>query len=97
MAVIADFNGDGHPDWVARNISTRQTVVVYLNDNLVVGAALAPTLPANLALIGAADFNLDIHPDYALFAPNTFQTIIGYLSGPTLIGAASGPTLPAGW
>src|SRR5438045_1465873 len=75
MAVVADFNGDGHPDWVARNISTRQTVVVYLNDNLVVGAALAPTLPANLALIGAADFNLDIHPDYALFAPNTFQTI----------------------
>ena len=74
MAVAVDFNGDGHPDWVARNVNTRQTVLVYLNDNVVVGAALGPTLAANLALTGAADFNVDTHPDYALFAPNTFQT-----------------------
>jgi hypothetical protein len=36
---------------------------VYLNDNVVIGAALAPTVAANLALTGAADFNLDMHPD----------------------------------
>ena len=97
MAVVADFNGDGHPDWVARNINTRQTALVYLNDNVVIGAALGPTLTANLRLTGAADFNVDTHPDYALFAPNTFQTRLWYLSGPTRIGTASGPTLPAGW
>ena len=96
-AVVADFNGDSHPDWVARNVNTRQTALVYLNDNIVIGAALGPTLASNLALTGAADFNVDTHPDYALFAPNTFQTRIWYLSGPTLIGTASGPTLPAGW
>jgi hypothetical protein len=99
-AVVADFNGDTHPDWVVRNINTRQTVVVNLNDNVVVGAALGPTIPNSRALIGAADFNVDTHPDYALFAPNTFQTAIWYLSGPTPIppiGIASGPTLPVGW
>jgi hypothetical protein len=96
-AVVADFNGDGHPDWVARNVMTRQTALVYLNDNIVIGVALGPTIATNLALSGAADFNVDTRPDYALFAPNTFQTRIWYLSGPTHIGTASGPTLPAGW
>ena len=57
--MVADFNGDGHPDWVVRNINTRQTVLVYLNDNVVVGAALGPTITSNLALTGAADFNVD--------------------------------------
>jgi hypothetical protein len=96
-AVVADFNGDSHPDWVVRNVTTRQTAIVYLNDNVVIGAALGPTLTNSLALTGAADFNIDTHPDYALFAPNTLQTRIWYLSGPTRIGTASGPTLPAGW
>ena len=94
MAVVADFNSDGHPDWVARNVNTRQTVLLYLNDNVVIGAALGPTLISNLGLTGAADFNVDTHPDYALFAPNTFQTTLWYLFGPTLIGTASGPLCP---
>ena len=96
-AVTADFNGDGHPDWVIRYAATGQTAIVYLNNNVVIGAAFGPALPAGWALRGVADFNLDSHPDYALFAPNTFQTAIWYLSGPTFIGSAFGPTLPSGW
>ena len=96
-AVTADFNGDGHPDWVIRYAATGQTAIVYLNNNVVIGAAFGPTLAAGWALRGVADFNLDSHPDYALFAPNTFQTAIWYLSGPTFIGSAFGPTLPSGW
>ena len=96
-AVTADFNGDGHPDWVICHAATGQTAIVYLNNNIVIGAALGPTLMAGWGLRGVADFNLDSHPDYALFAANTFQTAIWYLSGPTFIGSAVGPTLPSGW
>jgi hypothetical protein len=97
MAEVADFNGDGHPDWVIRRAATGQTAIVYLNNNVVIGVAFGPALPAGWGLRGVADFNTDSHPDYALFAPNTFQTAIWYLSGPTFIGSAVGPTLPSGW
>jgi hypothetical protein len=97
MAAVIDFNGDGHPDWVVRNADSRQTAIVYLDNNVVIGAAFGPTLVGGWGLNGVADFNTDSHPDYALFAPLTLQTAIGYLSGPTLIGAAFGPTLPSGW
>jgi hypothetical protein len=96
-AATADFNGDGHPDWVIRYAATGQTAIVYLNNNIVIGAAFGPSLVAGWTLRGVADFNLDSHPDYALFAPDTFQTAIWYLSGPTFMGSAIGPTLPSGW
>jgi hypothetical protein len=96
-AATADFNGDGHPDWVIRHAATGQTAIVYLNNNVVIGAALGPPIPNGWSLAGVAEFNGDGHPDYALFIPRTGQTVIGYLSGPTLIGVALGPTLPSGW
>jgi len=33
-AVVADFNGDGHPDYVLQNANTRQTAIWYLNNNV---------------------------------------------------------------
>jgi len=92
-----DFNGDGHPDWVIRYVPTGQTMLVYMNNNVAIGADLGPALPNGWVLSSVADFNGDGHPDYALFIPGTGQTVIGYLSGPTVIGAALGPTLPSGW
>ena len=38
-ATIADFNGDGHPDYVLCNPGTRQTAIWYLNNNVYVAAA----------------------------------------------------------
>jgi hypothetical protein len=96
-AMVADFNGDAHPDWVVRHAATGQTALAYMNNNVLIGAAFGPTLVAGWGLRGVADFNTDSHPDYALFAPLTLQTAIWYLSGPTLIGSAWGPTLPGGW
>jgi outer membrane protein assembly factor BamB len=96
-ATVADFNGDGHPDYVLRNASTRQTAIWYLNNNLYVGGAYGPTLVAGWGLRGVSDFNRDSHSDYALFAPSTDQTAIWYLSGTTFIGSAYGPSLPSGW
>jgi plastocyanin len=96
-AVVADFNGDGHPDWVVRNAATRQTAIWYLNNNVFSGGVFGPTLPGGWGLRGVADFNGDTHPDYALFNTATRQTAIWYLSGSTFIGGAYGPTLPSGW
>jgi hypothetical protein len=91
-----DFNGDGHPDYLLYN-GTRQTAVWYLNNNVYIGGAYAPTLPVGWRVIDVADFNRDGHSDYALFNASTRQTAIWYLSGVTFIGGAYGPTLPAGW
>jgi hypothetical protein len=94
-AVVADFNGDSTPDLVVQRASPHQTAVLYLN--VVIDAALGPTLPAGWSLAGAADFNGDGHTDYALFNSATGQTVIVYLSGLTVVGAAFGPSLPPGW
>jgi hypothetical protein len=96
-ATIGDFNGDGHPDFVLRNPSSRQTAIWYLNNNLFVGGAYGATLAAGWGLAGVADFSRDTHPDYALFNPGTNRTAIWYLSGPTFIGSAFAPTLTTGW
>jgi hypothetical protein len=56
-----------------------QTAVWYLNNNVFLGGAYAPTLPAGWSVMDVADFNLDGNP--ALFNPGTRQTAIWYLSG----------------
>jgi len=96
-AAVADFNSDGHPDYVLQNTNTRQTAIWYLNNNVYVNGVYGPTIVAGWALRGLADFNGDSHSDYALLAPNTNQTALWYLSGPTYIAGAYAPTLPGGW
>jgi uncharacterized delta-60 repeat protein len=92
-----DFNQDGKPDYVLFNAVTHQTAVWYLNNNVFLGAAFGPTLPANWNVVGVADFDGDGKPDYLLFNFTSHQTAIWYLSGTTLVSSAFGPSLPNGW
>jgi len=94
---LYDFNGDGEPDYLLYNVSTRQTAVWYLNNNAFVAGTYAPTLPAGWRVVGVADFNGDSQPDYLLFNASTRQTAIWYLSGATFVSGAFGPSLPSGW
>jgi len=96
-AVVADFNNDSFPDLLIQNATTHQTVVGYLTNTMVIGAAFGPTLPAGWRLAGAADFDGDGQTDCVLFSPVTGQTVIAYLLGVTVIGAAYGPPVPIGW
>ena len=46
----ADFNGDGHPDYLLYKPNTRQTAIWYLNNNVFTSGAWGPTLPAGWSL-----------------------------------------------
>jgi hypothetical protein len=100
VVTTADFNRDGHPDYLLYNASTGQTAIWYMNNNVVVNAAYGPELPSDWRLVDAADFNGNGRPDYLLFRPSTAQTAIWYLSGTsgtTFVSSAFGPTIPSGW
>jgi hypothetical protein len=97
FVATADFNGDGYPDYLLYQGSTRQTAIWYLNNNVFISSAFGPTPPAGWYLGDAADFNRDGHPDYFLSNFTTGQTAIWYLSGLTFIGSVYGPIVPSGW
>ena len=97
MVGVADFNGDGHPDYLLFNSSTRQTAIWYLNNNVFSSGLYGPTLPVDWAVVGAADFNGDGKPDYALFNAVTHQTAVWYLNNNVFSSGLYGPSLPANW
>ncbi len=96
---VADFDGDGHPDYLLFNSSTAS------NGNLVSCPALrsslgafGPTHPVSgYTVIGAADFDGDGKPDYALYSSAVQRTAVWYLNNNALTSGAFGPSLPANW
>ena len=44
VAGLTDFDGNGGPDYLLYNSSTRQTAVWYLNNYLLIGDAAGPTI-----------------------------------------------------
>jgi hypothetical protein len=51
LVATADFNSDGHPDYLLYNPATRQTAIWYLNNNMFVGGAFGPTAPMGWSLV----------------------------------------------
>jgi N-acetylneuraminic acid mutarotase len=97
VAGVADFNGDGKPDYALFNASTHQTAIWYLNGTVRLSAAFGPTVPGGWQLAAVGDFNSDGNPDYVLYNASTRQTLIWYLNNNVYASAAYGPTVPAGW
>ena len=81
----ADLNGDGHPDLLLQNSSTRQVMVAYL------GGASGTTVTATQELgsssfggwtaAGMQDMNGDGHPDLILVNDATGESIVNYYGG----------------
>jgi hypothetical protein len=90
---VADFNGDGNPDYALFNASTRQTAIWYMNNRLRVSAVYGPTLPSGWQLVAVGDFNGDNNPDYVLYSASTRQTAIWYLNNNVYLSGAYGPTI----
>ena len=51
LSGVADFDGDGKPDYLLYNAGTRQTAIWYLNNNIFLRGAFGPTLPAGWSLV----------------------------------------------
>jgi len=94
---VADFDLDGHPDYLLLNSNTRQSVIWYLSGVTRTSIRSGPTIPAGLEVAGLADFDCNGTPDYLLYNSSTHQTAIWYLNNYQFIGSAAGPTLPSGW
>ncbi len=81
----ADLNGDGHPDLLLQNSSTRQVMVAYL------GGSSGTTVTATQELssssfggwtaAGMQDMNGDGHPDLILVNDATGESIVNYYGG----------------
>src|SRR5207244_4522432 len=61
-AGLADFNRDGHPDYLLLNPSTGQTAIWYLNNNVRIGSAFGSTLWSGWNAAGLADFKHESAP-----------------------------------
>jgi outer membrane protein assembly factor BamB len=73
------------------------TMVWYLNNNVFIGSASGPTLPAGWQVVGVADFNRDGHPDHLLYNAATRRTVVWYMNNNIHVASHNGPTLPSGW
>jgi len=51
LSGVADFNLDGHPDYLLYSATTRQTAIWYLNNNVFLRGAFGPTLPVGWTLV----------------------------------------------
>ena len=81
----ADLNGDGHPDLLLQNSSTRQVMVVYLGG--ATGTAVTATQDlkgssfGGWTAVGMQDMNGDGHPDLILVNDATGESIVNYFGG----------------
>jgi hypothetical protein len=94
---IADFDREGHQDYLLYNFSNHQTGIWYLSGRTFLRGAYGPNIPSGWALVAVADFNGDGHPDYLLYNPVTRQTAIWYMNNNVYVIGVYGPTLPVGW
>ncbi len=94
---VADFDGDGNPDYLLFNPSTHQTAIWYLSGGALVSGLFGPTLPSSWALVATPDFDGDCKPDYVLYRASTGQTAVWYMDNNVLVSGEFGPTLPPGW
>ena len=85
IVAITDLNGDGHPDLVWQNDSTRQVTAWFLGGNQGNVRQSWSWIESNgipgWTIVGAGDFDGDGHPDIVWQNDSSRQATIWYMSG----------------
>jgi hypothetical protein len=86
VVAVADFNGDGKPDLVWQNDTTRQVLVWYMGgamgNNKLGQNWLDQNGEPGWTVVGAADYNKDGKTDIVWLNDTTRQATVWYFNGP---------------
>ena len=98
---MADFNRDGHPDYVLLDTVGRMpnSDLVFIRTNVCWERLWAErSIPSGWGLVATGDFNGDGYPDYVLYNADTRQTAIWYLNNNVYVSGVYGQLFrPAGF
>src|SRR5207248_1977694 len=94
---VADFNRDGHPDYLLFNSSTRQTAIWCLNNNVFSLGQFGPTIPAGWCVVGVVDFRRYCDLEFLVGMAIARTTVVWVLSDAGLISGQFRTISSAGW
>lgn len=94
----ADFNRDGFPDLVLRNLTTGQTAIWLMNQNTFVESIPLPTVSTTWQIGTIGDFNADGMPDIAWRNTSTGENALWLMNATTYVVSVPLPTVTdQGW
>ncbi len=95
-AVPSDFNRDGQPDLLWRNIATGQSAVWFMSGTGVAAVrAVLPTVPdTGWQVAAVADFTGDGKPDLLWRNPDAGQNVVWHMDGLTFVSQTVLPPVP---
>ena len=89
-AVAGDFNGDGHPDLLWRNVSSGADSLWRMTGGVHTGTTELPAEPSTgWRLVGSGDFDGDGHADLLWHRLATGETRVWLMDGPTFTTTSS--------
>ena len=98
---VADFSGDGRPDFLWRHRASGWNAVWFMADNVLTSATFTnPPLLADVNwVVGATgDYNFDGRTDIVWRNVSTGDNMIWFMNGVTMTGGAStSPLADVGW
>jgi hypothetical protein len=86
--------GDGPPNYLLVNTSTRSTVIWYSSRATHTRSRTGPTVVPGYDAVGLADFDANGRPDYLLYNSATQQTTIWYMNDKFFIHNVGGSSRP---